>query len=530
MIPKFLGRDCELSTTGVDEHGRSIEPGYVTQAVLRQIPRVLASRDIAVYAESSRFTSYSIDCLRRWIASGQCHYADMAHHEVCTPTCLDPRDFAAHSLAMVQIAEEARRLAQAADPTVRFSLSTANADVLDPGISFGTHVSVCIESDTWQDLFQTVQCPGRLAMVASGMAAAIPFFGAGYLLPWRDGTTSYSLSGRVHHLTRISSLSTTEPFGRGLLNSRREPHGKGFDRLHLIGFDFCLSSSALLASFLQGLMAAAEEKFCGLQLLEPVQALYRWSLGLNLQTGRLPERAVLVDGRQLTLPEYLEELTTILLKMCDSGLIGPDVAPRATDLLPKIIDLAQRAAAGDVEHCGRHLTWASKLLYLLNVCEQQGAQLGDPTTRLADHDFTNTDPARGAWWQLWEQGLVDPLVRPEEVAQAWWSPPENSRDAIRGRIIQKFGDSVSDLDWSYVELRESADRWGPRIRIELAQPDRASHAALDAVVAQAQSVAELAREIKRLNAASARDPFHDLTGDLDRPDRGSTNASRMLEA
>ena len=37
MIPKFGGRDCEFSTTGLDAKGRGIDPGVVTSAVLAQI-------------------------------------------------------------------------------------------------------------------------------------------------------------------------------------------------------------------------------------------------------------------------------------------------------------------------------------------------------------------------------------------------------------------------------------------------------------------------------------------------------------
>jgi hypothetical protein len=530
MLEKFLGRDCELSTTGIDADGNSIEAGEVTRRVLRQIAVVLAAHGIPVFKEQSRFAVSSMDCLRNWGANGQCYYADMAHVECCTPLCLDPLDFAAHSLAMVQAAEKARQLAQVeSEESVIYSLATSNADLLDPAVSFGTHLSVSIEKDLWEDLFHTYQRPSRLAMVASGLAAAIPFFGAGYLLPWRDRTT-YSLSARAHHLTRISSVSTTEAFRRGLLNSRREPHGQGIDRLHIIGFDFCLLSGPLLASFVQCLLAAAEEKFCSLQLQEPIRALRAWSWGLDLKTGRMPETAMLVDGRQLTLPEYLEELTGILLRMCESGLIGPHIAPRATELLPRLIRLTQHAAAGSIENCARHLTWASKLLYLLNVCAQTGGPLGDATSRLADHDFANTDPTRGVLWDLWEQGLVDPLVRPEDVAAAWQLPPGNTRDVVRGRILARFADAVSDADWSYVELRETTDRWGPRVRIDLPHLDHASCAAVGAIVERAGSVTELARDLKGLNAAWSRDPLDDFTRDLDLPDGGPSRSGSVPEA
>lgn len=514
MIPKYCGRDCELSTTGTDGWGDSIDPGRVTREILRQVPAACAARGISVYSEGSRFSSYSIDCCRNWLSNGQCHYGDMAHHEACTATCLDPLDFQSQCWSMVQIAEDARRLAVAASPEpVNYSLSTSNADMLDPGISFGTHLSVCIEPHLWEDLFHATWRPSRLAMVASGLAAAIPFFGAGYLLPLKDRTI-YSLSARAHHLTRVSSVSTTEAFRRGMLNSRREPHGDGFERLHLIGFDFCLLSGALLCSFVQCLLAAAEEKFASLQLLEPVNALHGWSCGLDLETGCMPRRATLIDGRQLTLPEYMQELTQVLLRMCESGLIGPDIAPRAVELLPRIIELAGQAENGSLEGCARHLTWAAKLFYLLNLCADQGVELGEAATRVADHDFGNTDSSRGVIWRLWEEGLVDPLVTPADVERAWRQPPANTRDSVRGRIIERFGNAVSDADWSYVELRETADRWGRRLRVDLPHIDGRSCAEIGAIVESSDTVQQLSEGLKGRNAARSRDPFDDLSEDL----------------
>ena len=514
MTPKFLGRDCELSSTGIDGDESSIDPGRVTREVLRQIPEAFTAQGATVWSERSRFMSASMDCLRNWSSSGMCHYADMAHVECASAVCLDPNDLAAQCWAMVRAAEEARQLAeQASDEPVSFSLSTSNADLLDPSISFGTHLSACVSESLWGDLFHSWRRPSRLAMVASGLAAATPFFGSGYLLPFRDRVT-YSLSARAHHITRVTSLSTTEAFRRGMLNSRREPHGKGFQRLHIIGFDFCLLSTPLLASFVQTLLAAAEENFCGLQLVDPVRALRVWSWGLDLQTGRMPERATLVDGRNLTLPAYLREMTQTLLTMCESGLIPETVAPRATTLLPRLIELTHYAEEGSVTQCAPHLTWASKLLCLLNTCHEEGAEFGDAATRLMDHDFSNTDPERGLIWQLWDEGLVDPLIERDAVEACWTRAPENSRDALRGRMIEKFHDSIHDIDWSYVEFRETEDRWGPRFRVDLPDLERSAGEEIERIIDSSADVRELSERLTRLERAESRNPVDDVRDDL----------------
>ena len=406
--------------------------------MLRLIPAAFAAHGGHVWSERSRFASSSMDCLRNWASNGACHYADMAHVECCTPTCLDPLDFAAHCWNMVRAAEEARKLAQIEDESVNPSLSTSNADLFDPSIT-GSHSRSALASRQ-ESPVPHLRRPSRLG--CGRRVAAISFRGR-YPLP--SGDRRSQPQRPAHHISRISSMSTTDAFRRGILNSRREAHGRNLDRLHIIGFDFCLPSSPLLCSFVQCLLAAADEDFCGMQLLDPVRALRLWSWGLNLQSGRIEKRATLVDGRQLTLPEYFGELTQTLLRMAETGLIPESVAPRATELLPRVIELTRYAAEGAISQCATHLSWAAKLLCLLNVCEDDPqVEFGDATTRLIDHDFGNTDPERGTIWQLWEEGLIDPLITREAVEAAW----RTRRPAVGTsfRIIELFSVKIYDAD------------------------------------------------------------------------------------
>ncbi len=357
--PKYGGRDCELSTTGLDSRGESIDSWKVTPTVLAELTPALAELGIGVWSRQSvrhayagsYASPYSTDCLRHWTEAGQCYYADMGHVEVCTASCLYPTTFAAQCLSTLLGAEAARHRAEAESEGHTYALTASNADMSNPGISFGTHLSFTVASSLWEDLFIEQRHPAILGYVSSAVAAAIAFFGAGYLLPLNDGTTIFSLSARAHHLSKLKTLSTTEPFARGILNTRREAHGKGHDRLHLIGFDYCLLSSPLLFSLLQCILAAAEEGYCGMNLFDPVRALRVWSWNMEPRTGKLPATARLVDGRRLTLPAYIRELTETLLQMCEAGLITPQVAPQAFEMLPRIIELTRYAEEGSMTRC-----------------------------------------------------------------------------------------------------------------------------------------------------------------------------------
>jgi proteasome accessory factor A len=542
----FLARDCELSTSGWSASGgaaaasAAIAPFEAARAVLGGLEAAgsrlgfkVWTRDGPRRSDSGRWRSgfdsgsgSSIDCLRHWTSNGQCFYSDMGHLELCTAAASSPRAFAAQALAALRIVEAARAAAESeAEPGTRYSLSAANLDLVDPASSWGSHLNAGVPRDLWQELCGEGRHPSTLSFVAGALAAAIPFFGAGCLLPFNDGSVIFSLSARAHHLSKIRSSSTTEAFRRGLINTRDEPHGEGCARLHLIGFDFNLLSAALLGSFLQCLFAAAARGECAIGLYDPVRAARAWSWSLDLERGVIVAGAALADGSAATLPAFLRRLAARFLELVEDGSIGPGEAPEAGELLPRIIELTHRLEAGELEALSRHLDWAAKLRCLLHLAREPGGRLGDVRTRLSDHDFANTDPRQGMLWDLHARGLVD-FLTDEALARSFVAegPPE-SRDWGRGRLIERFGERIVDLDWSGVEFSVDGSRWGRRLRLDLPRLDgfskRECEAAFDAHERLDDLLAALARQ--RTASAVDSDPLLDIetrlarAGDLESP-------------
>ena len=558
-IPKLMGRDLELSTTGLTPEGETIHPSYVTPHVLSHIDAAFEPVGGRVWTRrswwqesgstgsrygsgssaatapplgswegsdtsrsSDRYGSHSIDTLRHWASSGQCYYSDMSHLEVCPAETADPRQLAAQCLGTLQVCEVARKRAEAeADPGTTYALTTANVDIVDPGISWGTHFNVAVESDLWEDLFDEVRRPARLGFVSSAIAALIPFFGAGYVLPLRSGPR-FSLSGRAHHLTRLRTLTTTTSYSRGFLNTRREAHARGQDRLHLIGFDLALASGALLASTLQCCLAAAELGFGGLVLYEPVRALTAWSHGLDATTGRLMGVARLADTERISLPVYMRRLVSLLIGLVDNGSIPEEIAPCASELLPRVLDLTHFLEEGSLERYAPHLDWAAKLLVLLDLCQRDGMKLGDMPIRVADHDYASSDPSRGHFWRLWEAGRVDPLVSRADVEACLVDGPEDGRGWARGRLIREYGDQITDVDWDHVEFRRDASFWGPRIRIEMPRPGSLSRDVFQPVLSEASDAEEIPGLLPPdLGALPEEDGEADLRDEIIAPEGGS---------
>ena len=151
----------------------------------------------------------------------------------------------------------------------------------------------------------------------------------------------------------------------------------------------------------------------------------------------------------------------------------------------------------------RHLTWAAKLLWLTQLCAD-GACLGDARTRLADHDFTHTDPDRGPFWRLWQNGIVDPLVTLSDARQCVREGPAESRDWVRGQLIKRFFHRVTDVDWDSIELHSHNARRSSRTRIDLPHPASLNQAHAAAVLRSARSPAAVRDALQRLSGDTAR--------------------------
>jgi hypothetical protein len=154
-------------------------------------------------------------------------------------------------------------------------------------------------------------------------------------------------------------------------------------------------------------------------------------------------------------------------------------------------------------------------LWLTRIAAEDGLSLGDPATRLIDHDFGCTDPRRGVLWRLWEEGLVDPLVSRADAESCLTNGPPQSRDWGRGRLIQKFLDAVRDVDWQYVDFGRSGDAWSPRLRIDLPRLDSLNRQ-FEPLIDAAADPQQLGRMLEHRNVAAARDvdPLEDMSNQL----------------
>ncbi|MGD0897922.1 MAG: proteasome accessory factor PafA2 family protein [Thermoguttaceae bacterium] len=546
-IPKFVGDDCELSTTGRGADGRPLDGLEVAYAILDRIDEALIPHGLKAWAgdrayrddpwqkncrrDSGRRQAWSggrnalayvnrFDSNRHWLPNGGAAYCDCEKLELCTAETMYPSRYAAQHIGNLVLAEQARQAAEEDAPAgTQLHLTAENVDPQDPAVSWGTHFNTSISRPLWENLHLEIRQPNVFSFVVSALAAATVMFGSGYLLPLRSGEVIFSASARAPQLTKLDSLSTIVAFQRGILNSRREGFSSE-ERQHLINFDFSPLSARLRCGLVQTIFAAAEEGYCGLNLFDPVKALRTWSFSLDMRSGRLGETALLADGARMTLPQYVRAVSTALLEMVEGGLIGEDVAPEARELLPTIIELTHQLEAGALLRCARHLDWCVKALFLLNLCVERGAAFGDATTRLASFDYTNTNPERGWFWKLWEAGEIDPLVSRDEVDRALAAPPPESRAWGRAMLLRRHYDRIAAVNWDHVDLSRdgTGSRWSPRLKIGLPDLQSLNQEELEPILDQAGDIDDLERLLRRRTLAAESDPVMELNTQLVLPD------------
>jgi hypothetical protein len=230
--------------------------------------------------------------------------------------------------------------------------------------------------------------------------------------------------------------------------------------------------------------------------------MHEWSWNLDVRTGKMPATAMLADGRELTMPQFMREVVDELVAMCEGGLIDDSVAPEAEGILPRIIECTHYAEEGSLMRCATHLDWAAKLMCLRSL----GGRFEDAALRIADHDFANTNQDKGTFWRLWQQALIDPLVDMEDALDSMRNAPPESRDWGRGRIIERFSEDISAVDWSFVELRRAGRWFSPTRRIDFPRLDSWNQASFERIIGSV-------RDIEELQQALRDQQFFPLAGD-----------------
>ena len=108
---------------------------------------------------------------------------------------------------------------------------------------------------------------------------------------------------------------------------------------------------------------------------------------------------------------------------------------------------------------GDRLDWVAKRSLLADYVESEGVGWNDETLPSFDLAYSNVDPDEGLYYALEQAGEMVRLTTDDAVEAAMTQAPTNTRAAIRGYLVDKFGDAIGVLGWNKVVLRTETESW-----------------------------------------------------------------------
>jgi proteasome accessory factor A len=375
------------------------------------------------------------------LVNGARLYNDHGHPEYSTPECATLADMVAHDKAGERIVLECARRREA-EIGAAVKIYKNNTDF--HGSSYGTHENYLM---------------GRARPFGEVIGALVPFLvtriiytGAGKVgIEPRGKSGTYQLSQRADFFTEEASVDTLHR--RPLVNTRDEPHADPhkWRRLHVIAGDANLSEYAT-ALKIGTLLLVTELIDAGwfptnIKLYDPVKSIkeisrdsaYEWCVPLS-------------NNRRM-------KATDVQRVFLDQARI--EFAGRGGDTDWVLGEWASTLDALDADpmQLSGKLDWVAKKSLIDDYVAADGEPWDDYRLQALDLAYCDIDPDEGLYAALVDAGEMVRIVDNAAIDKAMTVPPTNTRAAIRGALVSKFGGSVGNAGWSQVVLRTDAESW-----------------------------------------------------------------------
>lgn len=412
----------------------------------------------------------------RVLTNGARLYNDHGHPEYATPECLSPRELAAHDRAGERILLACAR-ARAAHLGVPVRLYKNNTDY--HGMSYGAHENYLMAR---RIPFEQV-IRGLLPFLVTRQI----FAGAGKVgaEPAHAGEALFQLSQRADFLTEEASVETLHR--RPIVNTRDEPHANASThrRLHVICGDANLSpfatwlrvgTTALVLSLLESGWQPP------VAVREPVDTMRRIS--------RDPALRWLVETEDGQTIPAVDVQRLYLQAARERDLVTDADYQEVAAAWEATLDALER----DPLALADRLDWAAKRQLVEAFREAEGLEWSSEALRSLDLEYHNLDPDEGLFRALEAEGAILPLVTEEEVTRAMEHPPAQTRAAVRGACVRRFGPAIRSITWAQLVVAAG----GAAISLDLTDRVDGSAAELAAALEQIESADELLRLAEEL--------------------------------
>lgn len=418
------------------------------------------------------------------LLNGARFYNDHNHPEYCTEACLTLLELVAQDKAgeRVLFACEQRRnqeLAQEHGPQTRVRVLKNNTDY--HGRTYGTHENY---------LF------ARNIPLEEVIRSITPFFvtrqlyaGAGKVgIELSNGKVQpgFQMSQRADFFEERVGINTTAQ--RPIFNTRDEPHAdKGkYRRLHVIIGDANRSewATAIKVGTTALVLDLIEDKWRPtMEFRDPVTALKIISRGHDLLAS-----TPLTDGKQVR----ALDVQTHYYEAAERAFRSRD---DETDWVLGQWREVLEGFAGDPVPLADRIDWLAKRTLFEQLRRSgQGEPRGwdDPTLRRLDLAYHLVDPTLSLYDTLVTQGRIRRLVDDEQVTAALTTAPAQTRGAVRGLLLARFGEDIRKLEWDSVTFGSN----GREVRLQLDEITGPLVERVEALVRQAPDLESLFASMK----------------------------------
>jgi proteasome accessory factor A len=363
-------------------------------------------------------------------------YNDHTHPEYATPECRSLSDLVAQDRAGERILQlcARQRTEMLTKGEVRLYKNNTDFD----GHSYGCHENYLMRRATPFDRILR----GLLPFFATRQIYA----GAGKVgVEGGDRAPLYQISQRGEFFETVASVDTMHR--RPLVNTRDEPHADpaNYRRLHVIVGDAIMSETitALKVGATSLVLDLVEEAdLPDLTLRDPVVA--------TRDIARDQSRRWLVqteDGRLIPAVDVQRAYLARAERRCAGRSADADWALRRWR---EVLDDLEADPARLVGVCD----WVTKKWLLDRFAEAEGLSWTDADDlawlQSQDLEYSSVDPDRGLYLLLEAQGAAARLVAEPEIEAAITVPPRGTRGYFRGRCLERFGGSVTSVNWDQI--------------------------------------------------------------------------------
>ncbi|MBA3544508.1 MAG: proteasome accessory factor PafA2 [Chthoniobacterales bacterium] len=473
---------------GYTEHGAHMKWDYDLEDPHRdargfRATELLQDTDESAYFEIDRNRPLSFEEIKSdlVLSNGARFYNDHAHPEYSTPECTTLREVVAQDKAGERILAECARRRNLKLPNEQVvRLYKNNTDF--SGHSYGCHDNYLMRRDVpWDQIVS-----GVLPFLVTRQI----FAGAGKMGIETEGAAgqpgTYQISQRADFFAVLVSIDTMNR--RPLVNTRDEPHADAalYRRFHVILGDANMSewATALKIGTTTLVLDLIERGLAPqIEIAQPINATksisrdqtYDWIIELT-------------DGRKISAIDVQRIYLAAARKAAQE---------RETEwewLLGEwetVLNDLQR----DVRLCRDRVDWVAKKELLESLRQEEQLSWTDPWLQSIDLEYHNITPESGLYYELVRQGTMRCFVTEDEIKQAIFTPPADTRAYFRGRSVARFNSQIKSIQWDEIVFAEGS----PPRRVHLAHPnDNPRLAALNKAAREAADYGEFIRTVESL--------------------------------